>query len=234
MRRVLSFILPVVTLLSGCGAASPAASQSSPTSRLPKLTPARPGVYVALGASETYGMAADPHTRGYAYRVAQALHVRRFLDLGIPGTTLDGAYQSELTRALAAHPALCTVFFGVNDLRAGVTRQDFTAELHDFVATLRRGGARVLIIGMPDLGQLPAARALGGVGAISRRWNAGMARVARRTGATFLDLSHFSHELATHPTYIAPDGLHPSTAGHARLAQVVLAAIRSAHLWARS
>ncbi len=186
---------------------------------------------MALGASETYGTGAQPYTNGYAYRVARSLHARRFLDLGIPGATLDAAYQTELTRALAAHPALCTVFFGVNDLRAGVTKDNFTAELYDLVATLRRGGARVLIIGMPDLAELPAAQAFPDAGPISRRWNTGMARVARKAGAAFLDLSRFSHELAAHPEYLAPDGLHPSTTGHARLAQVVLAAIRADHLW---
>jgi acyl-CoA thioesterase I len=186
---------------------------------------------VALGASETYGVGAQPYSQGYAYRVARALHAPRFLNLGIPGTTLDAAYQSELTRALAVHPALCTVFFGVNDLRAGVTRKNFALELYDLVATLRRSGARVLVIGMPNLGLLPAAQAFPDAGPISISWNAAMAHDARQTGAAFLDLSQFSHELAAHPAYVAPDGLHPSNSGHARLAQVVMAAIRAHHLW---
>jgi lysophospholipase L1-like esterase len=219
-----------LTVLSACGT-PPAATRPSPTVAQPKLAPAHAGTYVALGASETYGTGAEPHTNGYAYRVARSLHVRRFLDLGIPGTTLDAAYQTELTRALASHPSLCTVFFGVNDLRAGVTEKNFTLELHDLVSTLQRGGARVLIIGMPDLAQLPAARAFPDAGSISARWNAGMMRVAHSSGAGFLNLSHFSHELAAHPEYIAPDGLHPSNAGHARLAHVVLAAIRADRLW---
>lgn len=232
MPRVF-FLLPLLIILSACGAAAPAASQPSPTRSTPRLIPARAGTYVALGASETYGVGAQPVSAGYAYRVARALHSRRFLDLGIPGATLDAAYQSELTRALAVHPALCTVFFGVNDLRAGVTERNFVLELHDMIATLRRGGARVLVIGMPNLGLLPAARAFPDAGSISAQWNAGMARSAHQAGAGFLDLSRFSRELATHPRYIAPDGLHPSSAGHARLAQVVLSAIRSDRLWTR-
>jgi lysophospholipase L1-like esterase len=31
---------------------------------------------------------------------------------------------------------------------------------------------------------------------------------------------------------IASDGLHPSNSGHARLAQIVLNAVRSWHMWA--
>jgi lysophospholipase L1-like esterase len=232
VRRVL-FTFPLLIILSACGAVSPAAISPTATRVTPRLRPARPGTYVALGASETYGIGAQPYTRGYAYRVAHSLGARRFLDLGIPGTTLDAAYQSELTRALAVRPALCTVFFGVNDLRDGVTRKNFALQLHDLVATLRRGGAQVLIIGMPDLAQLPVARDIPDAGAISSSWNAAMARDARQTGAGFLDLSRFSRELAAHPSYVAPDGLHPSTSGHARLAQVVLAAIHADHLWPR-
>lgn len=230
MRRIL-YLFPLLTVLSACGTAAPAATQPTPTRSAPTLVPAHPGTYAALGASETYGVGAQPYSQGYAYRVARALHARRFLDLAIPGTTLDAGYQSELTRALAVHPALCTVFFGVNDLRAGVTRKNFALELHDLVATLRRSGARVLIIGMPNLGLLPAAQAFPDAGAISTTWNVAMARDARQTGAVFLDLSQYSRELAAHPAYVAPDGLHPSTRGHARLAQVVLAAIRAHHLW---
>jgi lysophospholipase L1-like esterase len=57
-------------------------------------------------------------------------------------------------------------------------------------------------------------------------WNAGMRQVAARNGARFLDLGGYSAELATHPEYVSEDGLHPSNKGHARLAQVVLEAMR--------
>jgi lysophospholipase L1-like esterase len=194
---------------------------------------ARPGAYAALGASETYGIGAAPRTKGYAYLVARDLHARRFVDLGIPGTTLNSAYQTELTNALAIHPYLCTVFFGFNDLAAGVQRRAFLQDLHDFVATLRQAHARVVIIGLPDLSLVPivARLHLSGVKHIVNSWDAGMASVARQTGATFLDLRRYSREIALHPQYFAADGLHPSNAAHARLAQVVVSVVQQHHLW---
>jgi lysophospholipase L1-like esterase len=187
---------------------------------------------VALGASETYGVGATPFSRGYAHLVAHALHARHFQDLGIPGATLSSAYDVELGAALSSRPELSTLFFGVNDLNAHIPRDSFLADLHDLALTLRRAGSRVLIIGLPDLTLIPAVRAaFPRLAGTTESWNKGMASVARQTGSRFLNLSRFSAELASHPDYIAPDGLHPSNAGHRRLAQVVLAAIHSDRLW---
>ena len=114
---VLGGILAVA--LAGCAtdSASPDASSravSTPTE--PALAAPLPGSYAALGASETYGVGAAPHIRGYAYQVAHALGATHFVDEGIPGATLNASYETELTNALAIRPALATVFFGYNDL----------------------------------------------------------------------------------------------------------------------
>jgi len=167
----LSLRLPLLVLsslaiaLGACVATS--ARGSSPTPRSlavlqatptePALAPPLAGSYAALGASETYGVGAEPHTRGYAYLVAKALHTTHFVNEGIPGTTLDAAYQTELTNALSIRPSLATVFFGFNDLTAHVPRAAFLQDLHDLVITLRRARTRVLIIGLPDLAKVPAA-----------------------------------------------------------------------------
>jgi acyl-CoA thioesterase I len=204
--------------------------QATPTE--PALAPPLAGSYAALGASETYGVGAEPHTRGYAYLVAMALHTTHFVNEGIPGTTLNAAYQTELTNALSIRPSLATVFFGFNDLTAHVPRAAFLQDLHDLVITLRRARTRVLIIGLPDLAKVPAAaHRIQKLHKIVMSWNAGMRAVAQQTGGRFLDLRPYAGELAKHREYISADGLHPSNAGHARLAQVVLKAIRANHLW---
>ena len=235
LRWLPFLLLPVA--LAACGsplAASPTAT-APPSARSGEnsLAPPRTGAYAALGASETYGIGATPNTDGYAYLVAKSLHARHFVDVGIPGTTVADGYDAELTNALAIRPQLCTVFFGVNDIRAGVSRSAFTQNLHDLVATLRQARCRVLIIGIPDLAHVPAVAHsnIGDLGGIVTSWNNGMREVARQTGSSFLDLRQFSAELAFHPEYIAADGLHPSNAGHARLAQVVAAAVRQDGLW---
>jgi lysophospholipase L1-like esterase len=201
----------------------------------PAAPPASPGsgrlAYAALGASETYGVGASPISDGYAYRIRDALRLSPadFADVGIPGATLADAYETELTNSLTIQPSVSTVFFGVNDIRAGVPLARFASDLHDLVTTLRRARSQVLIVGIPDLTVVPALRTLRGVdlAAITRQWNAAMQGVASATGAAFLDLEGLSREIATHPEEIAPDGLHPSDSGHARLAVIILAALRS-------
>lgn len=222
MRPVLPFLLAGLLsagLLLGSFSPRPAAAAS--------------GGYAALGASETYGVGATPRSQSYAFLVARGLHASRFVDTGVPGAALNQVYDTEVARALAIHPQLCTAFFGFNDLRQGVPRASFLSDLHDLSVTLRRGGCHVLIIGLPDLSVVPAVKRahLTGVKQIVESWNRGMKQVARKTHAHYLDLSKFSAELVHHPEYISADGLHPSNRGYARIAQVVLNTIHRKHLW---
>jgi acyl-CoA thioesterase I len=209
----------LVTLgLAACG-------HSTPPSTSPRA-------YAALGASETHGDGASPHTNGYAYLVARRLGATEFRDPAISGSTLGAAYGPELSAALAIHPTLCTLFFGFNDLRQGVPLTTFRGQLRRLSTSLRAHGCRVLIIGLPNLSLLPAVRAFfPDLGGIIAQWNGAMHAVAQETGAHFLDLRRYSRELAAHPEYISADGLHPSNLGHARLADVVVAAVRRSDLW---
>jgi lysophospholipase L1-like esterase len=221
----------VISACGGAPASAPAAP--APTATLaPTATPGRTSgiAYAALGASETFGVGANPVTNGYAYLVRDSLRLdaAHFADTGIPGTRLGDAYQTELTSALSIEPTVCTVFFGANDIRAGVTLAQFSRDLDDLVATLRRAGAHVLIIGLPRLEDLPAVRALhiSGIDALVTQWNASMQAIADKQGAAFLNLDAFTSEIVAHPEDIAQDGLHPSNLGHARLAQIVYAALQ--------
>ena len=240
----LSQRLPVRAGLLLCLLAASACGDQTATSHA-ALTPGAPAAasasgtranpphlaYVALGASETYGVGANPVTNGYAYLLRDDLRLSAsaFADVAIPGATLADAYQPELTNALSIQPTVCTVFFGVNDIRAGVPLAQFTSDLTDLVTTLHRAHARVLIVGIPELSDLPALHSFpaADLAAATQQWNAAVHGVATATGSAFLSLTDYSHELATHPEEIALDGLHPSNLGHARLAQVIFATLTS-------
>lgn len=222
-----------LTACASMGAAPTPVPRATATSTVPSLAAPLSHSYAALGASETYGVGATPYHRGYAYLVAHDLGATHFVDAGIPGTTLPAGYDIELTRALEIRPNLCTVFFGVNDLRAGIRRAAFMQDLHDLVATLRRAHAQVIIIGIPNLALVPAVAAmhLANLQQVISSWNGGMRQVARETGARFFDLTRYDTEIKNHPGYVASDGLHPSNAGHARLAQLLVRYVRANHLW---
>jgi acyl-CoA thioesterase I len=190
-----------------------------------------PSSSTTLGASETYGIGANPITNGYAYRLRDDLHLSgdAYADVAIPGATLSDAFQTELTNALAIRPSLCTVFFGVNDVRGRIPLAQFKSDLTDLVTTLIRAHAQVMIIGLPQLADLPALRSASSadLATLTEQWNTAIQAVASATGAQYLSLEPFSSELIAHPEEIAGDGLHPSNAGHARLADVIFAALQS-------
>jgi lysophospholipase L1-like esterase len=62
--------------------------------------------YAALGASETYGVGAEPRTEGYAFLVARALTAETFVNAGVSGATLREAAETEVRTVVAARPAL--------------------------------------------------------------------------------------------------------------------------------
>ncbi len=237
--RPLPFLIVCGLLLSatGCATGASGGSKSAGPSALPTeptLASPLPGAYAAMGASETYGIGVTPRTRSYPYLVERALRARHFVDVGIPGATLDAGYQEELSRALDIRPSLVTVLFGTNDILAGYSRASFLSDLRDLVTTLRMARAQVLIVGLPDLSYFPRVRRSGikGVHALVTSWNAGMRAVAQSTGSHFLDLEAYSKILAQHPNYIDADGLHPGNEAHARLAVLIVRAVRANHLWA--
>jgi lysophospholipase L1-like esterase len=228
-------LVPLLVALAGCAAARPYAGHS-PSRTIAKTRAAEPAratdytsTYVAIGASDTSGYGVpDPATQGWVPQFAAMLPAgTRLVNLGVNGLTLHRALRVDLPVALDAHPDLVTVWLAVNDLLDGVPLAAYRADLHTLLSGLREAGARVLVGNLPDLSLVPAAAARLGAdpaGTIAA-WNAAIAAEAQATGATVVDLHGSWQELAAHPEYVGPDGLHPSVAGYARLAQVFASAL---------
>ena len=224
------FGLFVAVVLLGAGAAVLAKATVHPVKR---AAPARLAtvvhrsarsyrfVYVAIGASDSYGVGTDdPATESWPAVLARYLPPgTHFVNLGVPGILLHRAVEVELPVALDAHPTLVTVWLAVNDLAAGVPLSSYRHDLGVLLGTLRQAThARILIANVPDLTLLPAFRAYRGLGPVVVAWNAAIAAEARAHGAILVDVYAHWRDLALHPEYVGPDGLHPTAEGYRRLA----------------
>jgi acyl-CoA thioesterase I len=187
-------------------------------------------VYVAIGASDSVGYGVpNPTTQGWVPLFAAALPApTKLVNLGVVSLTLHQAVLVDLPVALDAHPRVVTVWLAVNDLLDRVPLAHYRADLHTLLERLHNGThARILVGNLPDLTLVPAVASRLGAdpGALIADWNAAIAAETGAAGATLVDLHSQWRDLAAHPDYVGPDGLHPSVGGYARLAQIFESAL---------
>ncbi len=221
---VLLATLALALLLTACGPARPSSRSASGATYVPNSSQ-RSFTYVAIGASDAFGVGTyDPDRDNWPTVLASLLGPEAHLvNLGIPGETVAEARQTELPVALDAHPALVTVWLGVNDIVQSVPVETYEQQLEALLLALHQHtSARVFVGNIPDLSLLPffAGQDQAALHEIVVRWNAAIARAVTASGASLVDLYATWNELASHPEYIADDGFHPSTVGAQRLAQV--------------
>ncbi|HYS17346.1 MAG TPA: arylesterase [Candidatus Binatia bacterium] len=177
------------------------------------------GVVVALGDSLTAGLgvAADEafparlqarlRHEGYAYRVVNA---------GVSGDTTAGGLR-RVDWVLRANPEIVIVALGANDGLRGQSPQAMRANLEAIVARLQASGARVLLAGM----RLPP-----NYGAeFTKEFEAVFPAVARRAKIALVPF--LLDGVAADPRLNQPDGIHPTAAGHQRIADHVWPYLRA-------
>jgi acyl-CoA thioesterase I len=199
---------------------------------------APPVAYVAMGDSLTAGDGAD-NQETQSYPALLATHLpsgTRFLNLGVPGYTLDNAIQDELPQALAAHPPLATVWIGTNDVLGGTCPQvpascakettSFKRGLDHLLSALHAAHVRVFVANLPDFRTVPETAGGDSSYCKGRCWTPGTARnatiaaVASRYGDSLIDVYAASKSLWGRPKFVSYDGLHLTTAGYAALAHL--------------
>jgi len=228
LRRTATLALCMaVLLLCSCRSGSgQAAGEHAAHTQAAVLT------YVAIGASETFGIGAqDPYNENWPGQLASLLqrpvHV---VNLGVPGITLHAALQTELPVALDVHPALVTIWLAVNDLANAVAVPDYSHDLDTLLARLQAAAPRaeIAVGNVPDLSSVPFFST--SPPALLRQqmhaYNGAIAGIVRRHHALLVDLSGRGYNLQEFPEYISRDGLHPSSIGYLQLAELFYQALQ--------
>jgi acyl-CoA thioesterase I len=243
----------LVLALSLAAGACSGETDSSDTPAPPRPE-GRPPLYVAIGASETYGVGAEDPLRDswpHVFFKTALPPSTSFVNLGIPGATVEDALDRELPYAVKLDPEIVTVWLNVNDMIAGFTPQDYERNLSRLLKELSdKGVEQILVANTPPLDHLPAyrncrrpaaAESVECSFALRRRlptrealndmvadYNRAVARAATRTGAVVVDLHRRALELreaGREEELISDDGFHPSSAGHKAVAEAFARAL---------
>ncbi|HLH63063.1 MAG TPA: GDSL-type esterase/lipase family protein [Ktedonobacteraceae bacterium] len=219
-------------LLASCGQSAPGQTRNGRGSTFTAPRPSsKPITYVAIGASDTFGIGADdPYNENWAVDLAQKLgSAYHLINLGIPGITVHDALSEELPVALDEHPRLVTIWLAVNDLANGVDVGNYSHDLTTMISRLQASSPHVIIAmaNVPDLTLLPYFSAYNPSYLESRvhAYNAAIANIAQQRHVILVNLA--SYDLKDFPEYISNDGLHPSTIGYLRLAELFYNALQA-------
>ncbi len=228
-------------MASGCSDDDQGMPSSIPATKpLPRL------LYVAVGASETYGLGAtDPLRESWPQVFYRKALPRRasFVNLGIPGATVADALTKEALYTAKLEPELVTVWLNVNDILSGVGVQAYERDLDKLLKLVTTDDATtVLIANTPPLEWLPSYRAClpnppaGApecqfegtwprpkvVDRLIATYNSAIDRAAARVGASVVDLHAATFALVRRgrgADLVSGDGFHPSTEGHREVAR---------------
>jgi len=149
----------------------------------------------------------------------------RFFNRGVSGNRVPDLQQRWSDDTVVLAPDVLSILIGVNDLwhklmgRVQGSVEDYENQYTSMLEETRQRLPKVRIAVLEPF----VLR----TGAVDDRWfpefdqrRAAAARVARRTGATFVPLQGLFDQLAHRaaPAYWAGDGVHPTPAGHAAIA----------------
>jgi lysophospholipase L1-like esterase len=182
--------------------------------------------FVAMGDSFTEGLDDrydDGRYRGWADLVAHRLAGDapgfRYANLAIRGRLFDDIVTAQVPEALQMRPDLVSFSGGGNDaLRRGFQAGPMLERYDRVVGQLRATGADVVLFRFADLSRhLPGRRYLQ---PRIQVLNEAVGPVAARHGAVAVDL--WADEAFANPLLWSEDRLHLSSAGHRRVAALVL------------
>ena len=189
---------------------------STPMPTLPMSTlPPPPAPLVTLGDSITWD--AWPDIVDSRDAMVTLVH-----NAGVPGNTTAQMLARLSKDVLAYSPEVVTVMGGTNDVGNKVAEATVIANLTAIVDALKAANVRVILLTIPPRTDPTFAEPI-------RSLNASIRTLAVSEGVALADI--YPALAQTDGTYVpglTRDGLHPSAAGNAAIASVVVDALRTA------
>ncbi len=195
----------------------------------------KPLVFTVLGDSSAVGLGVDRAAETPGALLASALAELAERPVRLVRVAVSGAESCELDpqvdRALAERPDLALIMIGANDVTTRTRLAVSVRHLGESVRRLREGGAQVVVGTCPDLGTIrPIAQPLR---LLARRWSRQLAAaqtiaVIEAGGRTVSLGSVLGPSFAQDRSLFSVDEFHPSAAGYASAAAVLLPALADA------
>ncbi|MHB1473251.1 MAG: SGNH/GDSL hydrolase family protein [Dermatophilaceae bacterium] len=205
----------------------------------------QPVELLVLGDSSAAGMGADAAHQTVGAIIANGVSALSGRPVRLTNVAVIGAESSGLDVQLAtaldevAQPDVAVILIGANDVTHRIDKSIAVRHLEQTVRTLRTTDCQVIVGTCPDLGTIePVAQPLR---LLARRWSRDLAAaqtvaVIEAGGRTVSlgDLLGTEFARSAHEMF-SPDRFHPSPAGYARVASVLLPSVCDAlGLWSDS
>lgn len=212
-----------VFLIASCATSSDDNDlKESPANDLPPVN------YLALGASDAFGIGAEPITRGYVYRIKDAFEDRgrrvNLLNLGVPTADIP-AIRKTADAALKRKTDLnlVTIWTGANDLIGGSDWRKFEADLDYILGQLRsKSNASITIMNLPDLTKIKKFREDPDKDVTIERVIAFNNAIKRKAEKHHVPIVNFFKNQPGDMLVSKRDGFHPNNEGHQTIANLYL------------
>ncbi|WP_199849707.1 SGNH/GDSL hydrolase family protein [Blastococcus sp. Marseille-P5729] len=194
-----------------------------------------PIVLAIMGDSSAVGLGVDDLTETPGVLIAAGLSRLSGRPVRLTRVAISGAESRHLDQqasdVLPEQPDVAVIMIGANDVTARTSPEVATAHLSKVVRRLRHAGVQVVVATCPDLGTVrPIPQPLR---TIARKWSRDMAAaqivaVIKAGGRTVALGSSLGPTFARYHELWSDDGFHPSAAGYAAAASVVLPSVADA------
>ena len=195
----------------------------------------RPLVLAVLGDSSAVGLGVDRAAETPGVLLAAALaeladRPVRLVRLAVSGS-VSARLGEQVDKALLEQPDVTVIMIGANDVTSRARPADSVRHLADGVRRLVEAGSKVVVGTCPDLGTVrPIAQPLR---TFARRWSRELAAaqtisVVEAGGRTVSLGSVLGPSFATDHSLFSVDEFHPSAAGYASAAAVLLPSVADA------